>query len=138
MNKQMTKEQWQRVEEALSGTYGHVHLMVEGKKVTFQRTLVNKNRLGIMTYINGEFKGCWLGLNEQHEEQRYLRKRSKLLYSKKERESLKKLGKRFLKEKGLDPEKRFERYDPIWTSAGAIRRHYEKTFTSIKLIEDIG
>ncbi|MDY0212577.1 MAG: hypothetical protein RBR06_06190 [Desulfuromonadaceae bacterium] len=138
MSKQITREQWQRVEEALSGVFGRVDLMVDGRKVTFERRLVAENRLGIMTYINGELKGCWTNPNEQHDEQRYLRERSCLFYSKKDRNYLKKLGKLTLNRMKVDADRRYEWYDQIWTRAGAIRRHYEKTFTSIELIEAIG
>ena len=135
---QLTKEQWQHVEQTLSGTYGVVDLMVDGKKVTFQRGLVDENRLGIMTYVNGQFKGAWYSIDSEHDEARYLCKKSKFARTKKQRDELKKWRKGLLKKMEINPDEKIEYRTPVWPSVTAIRRYYQKTFTSIELIEAIG
>jgi hypothetical protein len=142
--KTLTKEEWARVEEALSGIYGVVNLRVDEFQVTFQRRLISKNRLGIVVYVGGEMKGTWFG-DEKPDcpEQRYLYPHSRYVYTAKSRAAQKKLikkwGKRFSKECGQgDPDQKTVCYKPFWPSATAIRRHYQKTFTSIELIEVVG
>jgi hypothetical protein len=50
-----------------------------------------------------------------------------------------KLSKRRRKEWGLDDaDKKIRIYLPFWPNATAIRRHYQKTFESIELIEVVG
>lgn len=53
----MTKEEWAAVEKALSGTYGSAKIKADEFEVTFYRTLVSENRLGILTYVNGVYRG---------------------------------------------------------------------------------
>ncbi len=134
----MTKEEWESVEKALSGTYGQVKLKVDGREVTFLRALVSKNRMGIGTYVDGSLKGEWCGLGGEHPESRYLRPVSKFAWTDKQRRDMKKLGKKLLKEMGWDPDKKYHYFDPIWSNSTQIRRHYQKTFQSIELQEVIG
>lgn len=129
----MTKEEWELVENALSGIYGSVELEVDGRMVTFERCLVAKNRLGIMTYIDGGFKGLWLFTEKGHPESKYLQPKSRYQYKLKDRNEMKKLGKKFLTKYGYEPEKKLEHLSPIWLNGAAIRRHYQKTFSDIKL-----
>jgi len=134
----MTKEDWAKVEKALSGTYGHAKLKVDGLEVTFRRAQVSKNRLGIVTYIGGEFKFVWLDPKKEFPGQRYLRPVSKFVWTAKSRREMKKMSKRRLKALGYDPDEKWHGYDALWPSATAIRRHYQKTFESIELIEVVG
>jgi len=134
----MTKEDWEKVAKALSGTYGIAKLKVDGREVDFQRELVSKNTMGIVTYVDGKFKGAWFSPENDHPEQKYLRPVSKFIYSAKDRKALNKSPKWVKKERVFDPNKKHHYFDPIWPSATAIRRHYQKTFTSIELVEVIG
>ena len=135
--KTLTKEQWQKVDRQLSGIYGKIEMLVDGRKVTFERCRVSKNKLGIQTFIDGVFKGAWVLSDNTHPEQRYLRQYSKFLHTKKQRDAGAKLGKRLRKEMGIDYEKKISFFVPDWSSAAQIRRHYEKTFISIELREVI-
>ncbi|MGE4406068.1 hypothetical protein [Pseudomonas sp.] len=136
----MTKEEWARVEKALSGTYGMARVKADEFVVTFHRRLVGKNRLAIVTYVDGYMKGEWIDAKDQHPEQRCLRPASRFMCRPKERAELKKLRKRVLKELGpaFDPDRKWHYFDPSWPSVTAIRRHYQKTFASIELQEVIG
>ena len=48
------------------------------------------------------------------------------------------MPKRYLKELGCDPDEKYHYFDPSWPNVTALRRHYQKTFASIELIEVIG
>lgn len=130
----MKKEDWAYVEEVLSGVYRSIKLRVDGAVVTFQRTLVRKNQIGICTYVDGWFKGIWLNPADNHPETQYLRPYSRLMYSAKTRNSMKALSKKRLKEMELDPNARHSYVSFYWHSVSSIRKHYEKTFKSIELI----
>ena len=132
----MTKEDWEKVEAALSGMYGRAVLMVDGREITFSRGLIKKNQLGVVTYIGGELKGSWL-FGDDCPERSYLRPSSKYLRSPKQREQARKLGKKLLKELDIDPDEKYHRVTPFWNNAQQIRRHYQKTFKSIELVEVI-
>lgn len=136
----MTKEDWAQVEKALSGTYGMAKLQADDFAVTFQRRLVSKNRLAIVTYVNGVMKGEWICPEDVHPEQSCLRPASRYMCKPKERAELKKIRKRTLRALGpaFDPDRRWHYFDLSWPSVTAIRRHYQKTFTSIELIEVVG
>jgi len=138
--KTLTKEEWARVEKALSGVFGFATMRVDGYEVTFHRVRVGKNRLAIVTYVNGEFKGSWGLPDKEFPEQKFLRPASRFIYKPSQRAKLKKLPKRILKEWGdcWQPDEKFHYFDPTWPSTNAIRRHYEKTFNSIELIKAIG
>ncbi len=129
----MTKEEWALLEKALSGVFGSVELEVDGRRVSFERCLITKNRLGCMTYVDGKFNGVWLLAGRGHAESKYLQSRSRYLHTPKQRNEMKKMGKRFLTKYDWDPDKKIVQLDPIWPSGAAIRRYYQKTFTAIKL-----
>jgi hypothetical protein len=138
--KDLTKEEWRRVEETLSGIYGLVRLKVDGHEVTLSRTLIDKNRLGVSVYVDGFIKGIWIGPKNDHPEQRYLCPRDRFKFSKKirdfEKKTIKKLGKRRAKEMGIsDPDEKVRFYSHRFPSGAAVRRHYQKTFKSIELVE---
>lgn len=136
----MTKEEWAAVEKALSGTYGSAKIKADEFEVTFYRTLVSENRLGILTYVNGVYRGEWFLADSAHPEQRCLRPASRYLCRPKERARLKKLSKPMRKTLGpaFDPDRRWHYFDACWPNATAIRRHYQKTFQTLELMEVLG
>lgn len=136
----MTKEEWARVEKALSGTYGMARVKADEFVVTFHRQLVSKNRLAIVTYVDGYMKGEWINAEDPHPEQRCLRPASRFMCGPKERAALKKIPKRTREKWGpaFDPDRKWHYFDRCWPSVTAIRRHYQKTFTLIELKEVIG
>lgn len=137
----MTEDDWKEVETRLSGVFGMVKLRVEGRMIMFHRAQVATNRLGIMTYIDGEFRGIWMRPGNACPESRFLRPRAKYIYparvrsrvsqaSAKERQQIRKLNPNFLDH----VDKKLHYFDPIWPNARAIRRHYAKTFREIELL----
>lgn len=131
----MKKEQWQQVEEKLAGYIGTVQLVVDGYTVTFAKEMVSKNKLGIVTYVNGEWKGVWLSPSKPCPEQQFLRPTVKNVYPAKYRAGMTKARRKLLKEMNIDPDQKWHGFDLIWSSVATIRRHYEKTFKSIELVE---
>lgn len=134
----MTKEDWTKVEKALGGIYGHAKLKVDGRDVKFSRQLVSKNKLGIVTYVDGLIRWEAMDVKAKHPDSPYWRPRSRFFYTAKSRAAAKKMSKRLLKQLGEVPDKKFYFFDPTWPNATTIRRHYLKTFESIELIEVIG
>ena len=137
--KTLSKEEWAQVEKALMGRYGLVKLQVDDRKVTLERALIKKNQMGIVVYVDGVWRGEWVGTANDCPEQRYLCPRDSFVYPAKQRAEMKKISKRRRKEWGLrDPDTKVRIFYPYWPNATAIRRHYQKRFTSIELIEVIG
>ncbi len=134
----MTKEDWKRVEKALAGVYGFAKLMVDGKLITFERRQVSMNQLGIIVYVDGICKADWIGKSKEYPEQRFLRKIDSFLWTPKRRAELKKWPKRMLRKYNYDPDAKYHYFSMIWRNVTEIRRHYEKTFSSIELIEVFG
>ena len=136
----MTKEEWSKVEKALSGLYGSTKLLVDGHKITFRRVLVDKHRLGIVTYVDGEIRGEWYNADKPCPEQRFLRKATRFVHKPAVRAKLKKLWPKSRKPAGeyWNPDAKFHYFLPWWTDATALRRHYQKTFQSIELVEVVG
>ena len=136
----MTREEWTKVEKALSGTYGYAKLKVDDQEVTFQRQLIEKNRLGIMTFVNGRFEGAWLSVDKPCPEQKFLRLCSRYVHKPKARADLKKISKKTREAWGkfYDPDGKYHLFSPFWPNGPAIRRHYQKTFQSIELVEVVG
>lgn len=136
----MTKEEWVLVEQALSGFYGMARIKADEFVVTFHRKLIRKNRLAIVTYVDGYIKGEWIDSKKEHPEQRCLRPASRFMCKPKERAELKKLSKRLRKELGpaFDPDRKWHYFDVSWPSVTAIRRHYQKTFKAIELQQVTG
>jgi len=136
----MTKEEWQEVEKALGGIYGRAKIKADGFEVVFSRRLVSKNRLAIVTYVDGYMKGVWIDAGTEYPEQRCLRPASRYMCKPKERASLKKLGKRLRSSLGpaFDPDRKWHYFEVSWHSVAQIRRHYQKTFQSLELLEVLG
>lgn len=134
----MKKEEWDKVEKALSGYYGHASLKVDGRKITFQRQLVSKNRLGIVTFVDGEFKGIWCFGDKPSPETVYMRHHEKFKYTAGARREMKKFSKARLKALGYDPNEKRISITPFWPNVATIRRYYEKTFSDIRLLEADG
>ncbi|MDP3284740.1 MAG: hypothetical protein Q8M56_09975 [Desulfobacterales bacterium] len=142
----MNKAEWKLVTDALAGVYGRVELEVDGFEVALHRGQISKNRLTIMTYVNGQFLGKWFS-DAACREGDFLRPTSQYIYPRKLRNDMKRLRKRSLKKMcdkaflgsghapDIDYDKTIKSRSPFWGSVSTIRKHYEKTFKSIKLIK---
>jgi hypothetical protein len=135
--KPITIEGWKAVEASLSGYIGSVEMQVDGRTVTFQRGLLDKNRLGTMTFIDGKCKGEWFLSDNENKapEKKYLRPTTRFVWSTKSRRQMKKIPNRTLKQKKWNTDETITLYDPVWKNASTIKRHYEKTFNEIILLK---
>ncbi len=140
----MTKEEWVQVEKALSGLYGHAKLKIGGYDITLQRSLIKKNQLGVVVFVNGQWKGEWVGKENDCPEQTFLCPRDRYVYTAKSRAEQKKLIKRYGKRRsdslfGVgDPDKKIRIFLPWFPSGKAARLYYQKKFVGIELIEVVG
>lgn len=128
---------WSRMKANLSGLCGSEELLCDGYKLTIQRQQ-NKNRLYLVVFINGEWKGGWITVDCE-ERRRFFCPSTTRLYSKKKiDEMLKSLGKRqkekYISEHKLD--KTYTSHSPYWTSFDSLRRHLVKNNQEI-LVEHL-
>lgn len=140
--KTLTKEEWAQVEKTLSGIYGRVELLVDDLKVLLSREQVSKNTLGIVVFIEGRVNGAWFGATNDCPEQPYTYPKHRYVYTAKSRAEQKKIIQKFGKKQSagigitIDKiDKKITLWQPMFPSAKAVRRHYEKTFNSIELLE---
>lgn len=137
----MTKEDWQKVEKALSGYVGSVTLLVDGHEIKFQRGLVKKNTIGIGMFVDGKMEREWCGLKNSHPEQRFYYQKEFFVYTAKSRADAKKLSPRDRKRWGVNLDevnKKDIHFTPMWPSAAAIKRHYSQNFPAAELIAATG
>ena len=136
----MTESDWEQVEQTLSGLVGYVKLRADGRVVTFARGRISANRLGIATYIDGHFREAWCSFQSECPEQRYLRPVDRFLWPAKARIYWRRLSARerkiLQKERPelVDIHAKVRSYSPIWPSAKAIRRHYERVFAETEFL----
>jgi len=62
----ITKDQWADIEKELSGYFGQVKLVLEGRVLTLKKEFFNENRLCIVVYIDGKWCPAWS--NEKSEQ----------------------------------------------------------------------
>ena len=121
----VTPSDWASMERDLSGTFGTVKLRCDGYLIDIERTLVDRNRLGLIVYVNGHLRGEWL-LKDCEERRRFLRKTLRRVFRAADVERIcKGLGKRdraaCVERLGL--ERKSEAYALHWGSFDALRRH---------------
>jgi hypothetical protein len=123
----ITPADWVRMKANLSGLFGSEDLLCDGYKLTISRQQ-SKNRLHLVIFINGEWKGSWI-TTDCEERRRFFCPSTKRLYSQKKiDEILKGLGqrqkKKFIAEHKMD--RAYTSYSPYWNSFDSLRRHLVK------------
>ena len=113
------------MERDLSGTFGAVRLRCDGYLIDIERTLVDRNRLGLIVYVNGHIRAEWL-IKDCEERRRFLRKTLRKVFRAADVERIcKGLSKRdraaFITRFDLDRKR--ESYSLNWGSVDALRRH---------------
>lgn len=119
----ITKEQWQKVQDALSSPYGQATLICDGYRVNLQVVPVGNLKFGILPYVNGWSKGEWL-TKDCEERRRFMRSKTIRLHTAKQiAEMTRGLTKRAVKKymPGLD--KTMTVYSLAWQSFAALKRH---------------
>lgn len=133
---QITKEQWAVVAAELLFPHGRVELMCDGFRLTLSVEMVSKLKYGICVYVDGFFKGEWIG-KDCEERRRFLRPVEKFLWPEKMRRDLIKIygGKRAPKAKVAEVNTKHIAYYSWWTSAVSLHRHLRKHNTHIELVK---
>ena len=140
-----TKDQWQAMDDAIgSGMFGRTELVIDGYPVTYKREMVSGSRIGIMTYVDGFFRGKWIncdaktGIPDSEEGRRFCRIQTKKLTSKKKADAIiKVVGKRVaVKEFGIEDTISF--CMPDWKSFRALKKHLLANNSDIEIVSNAG
>lgn len=132
----ITKEQWEQVEAELTGSWGHVEMLIDGYKINLKIERVKSLKFTIMTYVNGEWCGKWM-IGKSEEGKRFFCPKSSFVLSAKHRTELIKIwgGKRCPKAKLEELNQKITTYWPNWSSVKTMRRHFEKNNTDLSLVK---
>ncbi|MDO6528086.1 hypothetical protein Q4519_20640 [Motilimonas sp. 1_MG-2023] len=122
----ISKEQWADIESKLSGLYGTVKLMLEGRTLTLEKRLITENQLAIVVFIDGSIKPTSGWIDSKHYDPFVAlvwRKRSKALYSAaRVKKAEKELGKRAAKRWMPDLHKKLEYYEAFFPTFASLKR----------------
>lgn len=130
----MTDANWQKVEQELKGTYGHVELLIDGYKIDLIKVLDSEQqRLYIAVYVDSKIRGEWITSDCEIRRKFYYCSKHCAL-KRKDIDALKKImGKRdFEKNK----EKwSYEIYSPYFGSFRTLKSHFENSNSYIELVK---
>lgn len=127
----MSEKDWKRAEEALN-LFTPVYLDCDGYQLAIHE-IRDGNKIVIMWFVNGVMEYKWLQ-EDCEERRRFARLSQSYLYSKKERDRMKKHGKKLLKEMGWNPDKKFSIHLPDWLSFRSFKRHLKANNKEISII----
>lgn len=130
----LTKEDFDYIKKELTNHYfGSVELEIDGYKVTLTWGLRNPFSRVITTLVNDQLNPQWM--DGDTPESKFWRPASAFSYRPEFRKELRRLGKRYLKQQGVDPDKKRHYRSPYWTSFKTLFAHF-KTFENAKLIKN--
>lgn len=133
----LSKEQKAFILKQLESQFNHVELNCDG----FIIGLIlkpYKMRLVIDIYINGVFKGEWLGFTKEHPETKYLPIKRKAFFTpKRKAEIIKVFGKRAAKKMFPKLDEVHESRSCFFTSPQAALSHLIKVSDSIELVGEL-
>lgn len=130
----MNADEWKEVEQRLKRLYWPVELDCDGYRVTLVLERLNDMKNCIGVYIDGVIKVKW-AMEDCEERRRFLRPVKKYLFTKKQREVMKKVSKKLRQKAGWpDPDKSFIGYSLYWTSFKSLKVHLIKNNNEIKLV----
>lgn len=135
-----TKEQWQQIEQQLSGPFGQVDLKADGYKLTLQVQGYKALRQCVVVFVDGVSKGEWYK-GEAPEAKKFCREERRWLYPAKRRDE----AKAKLKQRRLDPflrnhykgvaESFSAIWVPYWFAPKSLTRHLRKTCAEIEIVD---
>ncbi len=136
---QPSKQEWDDFKQALSGRWGHKHLLCDGYLVAVNIEMCKKRSLHYAIYVNGKMRGEWVTcvnedeLDQLPEESRRFCMHNKKGRSTKEIKQYERLfGKRECKKRGLY--KKMIIPLPYWKSINSLIAHFKKHNESISII----
>lgn len=133
----LNREQKAFVLQQLESQMNTVELDCDGFKIwlSLQRY---KMRLVVAIYINGCFKGAWLGLNSEHPETKYLPLKRRAIYTEKQKaEIIKALGKREAKKTFPNLDAVYESRTSFFNTPKAALAHLIKVSEKIELVTEM-
>lgn len=132
----ITKEQWRKIEQELSHSFGSVKVKCDGFELSLTVQPVAALQYGIAVYVNGYFKGKWF-VEDCEERRRFLRPVERFLWSAKQRcEMLKIYGGKRAKKKDVERiNAKLTSYYSYWTSVTSLHRHLEKNNRELEVVE---
>lgn len=131
----LSKEQRDKVINALRHPWGQVELVCDGYKIALHVERTKDITYRVMTYVNGEFKGAWIFSKDECPERKFLRKVVRPVCSPKLKQELEKIiGKRRV---AKDPyySKTITHYMPDWASGKAALSHLCKVCDSVQVVD---
>lgn len=128
----MTKQEWDIVEEHLKHQFYAVVLICDGYRLTLQLCQIKGMELAIWIWINGQMKGSWYQ-EDCEERRRFFWPRARHRWSAKSRKTLKGMGAKYLKSKGIDLNEILIIHYPWWKSFRSLKAHLIKNNVSIEL-----
>ncbi len=132
----ISNEQWTEIEETLKHQYGRIEFTHGEREIVVARVPTNEGKSNIVVFIDGNMNFSWgrppiEGMFDNADFKPeiipYWRKRSKALYSAKDKKEVIGLwGKRRAYKKYPDLDNRYEWYDPMFTTAKSLVSQFKK------------
>ncbi|MNZ83269.1 hypothetical protein D3C78_1019920 [compost metagenome] len=123
----MEQADWDALKAQMDSPWGVMKLQCDQYEVTLQQQTSSKSKSwSTMVYVDGYFKGIWIGADEdgqpKHEEaRRFMRKASKSVHSRKAVEAARKaFGKREAEKWAA---KKYVYFEPYWKSFNTLKKH---------------
>ncbi|MEJ6520618.1 hypothetical protein PQI64_12745 [Shewanella bicestrii] len=125
----ITKEQWQQIEDELSGSFISVKFNYKGHEIGVTRERKNESTTLLVVYIDGEIKGKWFTRPEDSPKvlPEVWCKRSSARYQPKFIADIEKIyGKRRAKKEYPDLHSRREWFEPFFSKSSVLCRQFKK------------
>ncbi|MFZ2949535.1 MAG: hypothetical protein WA003_08620 [Desulfuromonadaceae bacterium] len=133
----MTKAQWDAVEKSLTHQYAKVVLICDGFSLQLGIRKIAEMKLAIAFSVNGRGDYVEWMKTDCEERRRFFRPYTRSVWSKPQLDMMKKMTKKQLQNRSLDPGKTFTTYYPWWTSFKTLKSHLIKNNTSIELAPEV-
>ncbi|MGL5665345.1 MAG: hypothetical protein ACRDD9_04365 [Shewanella sp.] len=125
----ITKEQWQQIEDELSGMFACIKFNYQGSEVIVKRERKNESTTLLVVYINGEIQGKWYTRPEDAPSilPEVWCKRSSARYKPDYIATIEKIyGKRRAKKEYPDLHSRREWFEPFFSKSSVLCRQFKK------------
>ncbi len=134
----ITKEQWEKLEETMANGWVSVRMRYQGYELYISRVKTSESKTALAVYIDDVFKSSWgypaelLPDNHVDESKPTIiadvwKKRTKARYSAKHIKTWEKIyGKRRAKKENPDLHDRWEYFEPLFPKASVLCRQFKK------------
>jgi len=129
----MTKTEWEAIEKSLMTQAARVVLVCDGYRLQLRITRIAEMKLAIGFSINGGSDYLEWMKTDCEERRRFFRPYTRSVWNKSQLDMFKKLSKKQMQIRVVDPGKTFTTFYPWWNSFKALKSHLIKHNTSIEL-----